>query len=248
MKRKIWLIAILFYKLGISTLHASSSIIDLNNLEVELLDGYEDYDWRALRQKYRAFNEAMEIAPVINHLKKNYNIDIAVETGTRFGETTALLGTLFDHVHSIEINKKAYRIARKKLRDYSNIRLHLGSSDEVLATILPQLQAQKIIFYLDAHWLKKWPLLQELQEISKTHADNCIIVIDDFKVPGREEIPFDSYQGKDCELQFIEKKLHQIFSDYVYFYLIPKRSTSRAKFVVMPKSWSDEDLLITSLN
>lgn len=183
------------------------------------------------------FNKAPELSSFFAYLKSAYPIDTVIETGTWRGKTTAFFSFLFAQVHTIEISTEVYRNAKEILKPYSNITCHLGSSEKVLSQLLPSLRDRPLLFYLDAHWRQFWPLLQELNEISKTHRDNCIIVIDDFKVPGREDIPYDSYENKECSYEYIKNGLSEIFSEYTFHYLIPKSIHCRAKFVAIPKTW-----------
>jgi len=94
---------------------------------------------------------------------------------------------------------------------------------------------------LDAHWEQHWPLLDELRQIARTHKDNCIIVIDDFKVSGRSDIPYDFYAidggHLECSLPYIKKDLDQVFSKYTIHYVIPKNLEMRAKLLVIPTSF-----------
>ena len=66
-----------------------------------------------------------------------------------------------------------------------------------------------------------------------------IYIIDDFKVPGRPDIPYDSYSIHECCFEYVQQKLKQIYSEYTYFYLIPRHLGSRAKLVVIPKKWEE---------
>ena len=183
-----------------------------------------------------AFNHAPEIGTFLADLKDKYNIRIAVETGTLAGYTTAYLGRMFDMVYTIEIQKEFFLDARSKLKRLPNITCHLGNSPDVLSRILPDLSDEPILFYLDAHdGSMYWPLLDELTEISKTHKDNCIVVIDDFKVPGRPDIPYDRWLDQDLCLEYIENHLDKIFTNYTLYYLIPSDVKSRAKLVVIPQ-------------
>lgn len=103
--------------------------------------------------------------------------------------------------------------------------------------MLPEVKDRAVLFYLDAHREEHWPLLEEIQEIAKTHKDNCIIVIDDVKVPGKTKIPYDKYGVHECSYDYVKEELKQVFSDYSFHYIIPKSVASRAKLVVIPKAW-----------
>lgn len=186
-----------------------------------------------------AFNSAPELTPFFAALKRDYQIDTVVETGTLFGASTVAFSILFDEVHTIEVIDETYQIAKTRLDKFSNIICYQGSSEDVLRDLLPKLKEKRILFYLDAHWHSHWPLLAELEEIAKTHRNNCIIVIDDFKVPGRNDIPYDAYGPHECSREYIADKLTHVFSRYSFHYLIPNCLNSRAKFVAIPRSWAN---------
>lgn len=200
----------------------SEQLIDLGT--------YESY------KGWGAFNHAPDMGVFIASLAKSYGITTVIETGTWLGYTADFLSLVFDEVHTIEISEIHYLLAEERLKNSSNVIRHFGSSEKVLHTILPDLQEQRLLFYLDAHWGVDWPLLNELEEIARTHKDNCLIIIDDFKIPDRPDISYDSYGGNDASFEYVKDKLSLIYSDYTYFYLISKDPNSRGKFVVMPKS------------
>jgi len=212
-------------------------ILDFSNICSLEIAEFQLGGLEKMAHSLQPFNKAPELAPFFGYLKSAYLIDTVIETGTWRGKTTAFFSFLFDQVHTIEISADVYRNAKKILKPYSNITCHLGSSEKVLSQLLPSLKGRPLLFYLDAHWRQFWPLLQELNEISKTHRDNCIIVIDDFKVPERTDIPFDAYGNNECSYEYIKSGLSEIFSEYTFHYLIPKSVQCRAKFVAIPKTW-----------
>jgi predicted O-methyltransferase YrrM len=185
---------------------------------------------------YYAFNTAPEFTMFILKLKKDYKISTVVETGTFVGNSTLAFSYIFDQVHTIEKVMKHYDNAVINFSSYSNVTVHQGSSEAVLKNILPSLASTTILFYLDAHWEKYFPLLDELEEISKTHKDNCIIVIDDIKVPGRKELRYCRAGKEECSYAYVKDNLDKVFTAYDAYYLIPKNAKSRAKFVAIPKS------------
>jgi predicted O-methyltransferase YrrM len=185
----------------------------------------------------RAFNSAPEYGLFVAACKEEYRLDVVIETGTFEGDTAILLSYLFDTVHTIEVSEVFYEIAKNNLALRKNVVCHMGRSEGVLAKLLPTLKHQRLLFYLDAHWEEYWPLLDELEEISKTHRDRCVIIIDDFKVPSHSHIGYDSYAGKECSLEYIQSSLDKIFTEYHYCYLIPRDVDSRAKCVIFPKAW-----------
>lgn len=168
-------------------------------------------------------------------LKRVYPITTVIETGTFEGSTTAFFARTFDEVHTIDISPQYSQIAQQRLISFSNIRFHLGSSEKILAQILPALKDEFVLFYLDAHWNEYWPLLDELEEINKTHHQHCIVVIDDVKVPGRSDVPFDAYKGHECSFEYAQAKIEKLFDGYSMHYLIPSNPLMRAKLVIIPK-------------
>lgn len=208
----------------------------LPTIEQGYYANFQEYLWDI---GYYAFNYAPELAPFFAHLQHLYNIDAVVETGTLFGSTTIVFSSLFDEVHTIEIDNSLFTKANTRFQTFPNVKCHLGSSEKVFKELLPTLKGKRALFYLDAHWQNHWPLLEELEEISKTHKDNCIIVIDDFKVPGRRDIPHDYYNQHECSLEYAKKQLDKVFSSYIYHFLIPRSKLSRAKFIAIPKNWAD---------
>lgn len=183
------------------------------------------------------FNCALEMSTFFMYLKDEFQIKTVIETGTFKGNTTAFFGSVFNTVHTIEVDPIFYSESLAFLEPYSNIICHLGSSPVVLKEILPSLANERVLFYLDAHWLADWPLMNELKQISKTHKNNCIIVVDDFKVPGRSDIPYDTHDNNDYSYEYIKRNLDRVFTEYSIHYLIPRNVASRAKFVAMPKKW-----------
>jgi len=182
-----------------------------------------------------AFNSAPELRPLFHNLRNRYQIKTVIETGTYQGASTAFFALAFPEVHTIDISPQFRGESQERLSSFANIQFHLGSSEKVLAHILPTLKDRFILFYLDAHWDEFWPLLDELEEINKTHHQRCIIVIDDIKVPGRNDIPFDAYKEKECSYEYVKEKIEKLFDAHSVHYLIPNNVNSRAKLMVIPR-------------
>lgn len=185
-----------------------------------------------------AFNGAPEMGAFFAFLKTEYQINTAIETGTYKGLTTQFFALCFKEVHTIESVDWIYAEAKENLKEHPHVYCHLGSSEAVLKEILPSLIGKPVVFYLDAHWYNYWPIFDEIEAISKTHKDNCVIVIDDFKVPGRSDLAYDSYRINgnyyDCSYEAIEDCLEKVFTEYNVHFLIPEHPGARAKFVAIP--------------
>lgn len=188
---------------------------------------------------YCGFNYAPELTSFVLMLKDKYNLNSCIETGTFKGDTTIVFSRIFNKVDTIEINSSFLEFAKIKLNRQKNITFHLGNSKEILETILPSLKNSRPFFYLDAHWNEFWPLLDEIKIIGKYFKDNCIIVIDDFKVPYRNDISFDKYGDHECSMEYIKDSLPEVFSSYDLIFLIPKSQSSKAKAVLIPTSWNN---------
>lgn len=185
----------------------------------------------------KGFNASPELCSFFHFIKRYYQIDTAVETGTYKASTTIYLSAYFKKVHTIEFYTPNYNEAVENLKNCNNVQIHLGSSQNILKKILPELQNEPVFFYLDAHGNNYWPLLEELKEISKSHKDNCIIVIDDCLVPGRPDIPYDSYGINECSYNYFKEELKNVFTEYSCHYLIPEDVNKRAKFMAVPVKW-----------
>src|SRR5690349_572773 len=96
-------------------------------------------------------NCAVEMSTFFLYVKKTYQIKTVVETGTYTGLTTAFFGAVFDRVHTIEIVPEHYEESKQCLSDYLNVHCHLGSSPEIMQTLLPTISQEPVLFYLDAH-------------------------------------------------------------------------------------------------
>lgn len=217
-------------------------IIDFEQIKSQFRKHRNDKSWFF---GHEAFNHSPELIPFFTLLQKEYNIPVAIETGTYQGNTTVYLARTFNKVYTVELFEAQYNSVKDKLAVFPNVQCYLGDSAQMLNNVLPYLQGQRIFFYLDAHGQSDWPLLGELDAISATHKDNCIVVIDDFKVPGRPDIPYDSYNNEDCSYEYVRGGLSKIFTEYECCIVIPKVKGWRAKFVAFPKKWGTHALVKT---
>ena len=110
-----------------------------------------------------------------------------VETGTWTGNGIRLaLRAKFPEIHSIEIDKGTYHIAKKCFASHKNVFLYLGDSGKDLWNIIKNLNTP-ITLWLDGHCdqaypsddEKNTPLLEELDQIKRHPIKNHTIIIDD---------------------------------------------------------------------
>ena len=164
-----------------------------------------------------AFNCDRIVQLEIEKIIKTFSIKTVVETGTYVGNSTAVFSKCGCNVHTIEVNPKFYNSSVENLKNYENVKCHLGRSIDVLPSILDSLDKNLTLFYLDAHWEDNWPLLDEIKIIGNFFKDNCIIIIDDFVVPNRK-LQYDIYKNIKNDINFISPILNETFTDYIYYY------------------------------
>lgn len=117
------------------------------------------------------------------YLKKTFNLQVAIETGSCCYGTTKFLSETFNKVLSIELNPDNAKIGLNSILDKKNVLACLGNSEVVLENIVTNYikKEDRCIFFLDAHWGTEFPLLKELEIISNLKViQPPIIVIHDF--------------------------------------------------------------------
>jgi len=106
---------------------------------------------------------------------------------------------MVSHVHTVEVSDGFFNEAQRYLSDCKNLVMHKGDSSKILPNIIEKVREQQgdsmVLFYLDAYWGNFWPLHDELDIIGKYFKDTCIVIIDDFAVPGKSYLSYDSYHG-----------------------------------------------------
>lgn len=191
-----------------------------------------------------AFNANPLFEAFIERLLNVYEIKACIETGTFNGGSTLWFAKHLPEVHTIEINKDYFNGNKSIFATMPSIRAHLGNSPVVMQELLKTWPHEKrCVFYLDAHWGDYWPIHDELLQISKSSCrDNCMIVIDDFQVPNRPDIPFDNYHGHALNIAFIEKQLKEALPNlhFEYYAPPPELRLSRGRLIAFPKHWIND--------
>jgi len=108
-----------------------------------------------------------------------------IETGTYLAGTALWAARHFDRVVSVEADWDLYDAARKRLAPHSNVDLRLGRSQDVLATLIPEL-THPALLWLDAHWSggatagknQECPLLEEIAAIDAGTIQHLILIDD----------------------------------------------------------------------
>ena len=119
-------------------------------------------------------------APVLS----KYAQPCFIETGSNTGCGVAIaLRCGISEIHSIEYLPKFFDACVKRYSSNRNVHLYLGSSGDVLLTLVPTL-TQRSVFYLDAHGYYFNPLLDELKAIALSPIKDHTIMIDDVRMFG----------------------------------------------------------------
>lgn len=166
----------------------------------------------------------------IAELIKEFGIEVIVETGTYLGATTKRFLEFGLPVYSFEIDRENAKKATQVAKD---AKIFNVDSVEGLKTHLPSLKDKKILFFLDAHWEKHCPLLDELALIAE-NGIKPVIVIHDFKVPGKS-FGFDSYNGQDFDFDWICPSLEKLYGEnFTYFYNTKADGAKRGVIYIHP--------------
>jgi hypothetical protein len=157
----------------------------------------------------------------INDTAKNimlaFNSEAFIETGLFRGGTPTIIRSWFPNIkiYEIEINPEFYNYGNELFCNDPNTEIILSDSKKYLEHNIEKFKKySNPLFFLDAHWdPNNWPLREEIKYICEL--DNPIILIDDFKTPGKP-YGYDSYKGKECSKDYISD-LIKPFTDYIYF-------------------------------
>lgn len=166
------------------------------------------YKWAGKTNMFFGMNHDFVRTCIILKLLETLAVDAFVETGTHLGRTCFLIASQTDlAIFSSEVNQQYMRVARWLLKCFGS-RIHLSSMDSVqfLNGLLAHERFRRPLFYLDAHWYSKLPLVEELCTILES-VESFVIVIDDFRVPGDANFGFDRYGKTVVEWELIQQVL-----------------------------------------
>jgi hypothetical protein len=125
---------------------------------------------------------------LVDFLRRTFQVETFIETGTFQGETAAWASRHFPRVITIERSDNLHREARARHINQSNVSFLLGDSREKLRELLPGLQGP-LVFWLDAHLCggetyghgDECPLLEEVAAI-KASGVVAFILVDDARL------------------------------------------------------------------
>jgi len=111
-------------------------------------------------------------------LKKTFNYNTFIETGTDQGWTLKTLHPYFNKLYSCEITKERW-VYYEELLINPKIKIELGSSIQLLPKFFTEVGDDKFYLYLDAHCLDNYPILDELKIVAD-FGYKPVIIIHDF--------------------------------------------------------------------
>ncbi len=166
--------------------------------------------WRMFPAKYKLHDDPV-LQKVFVLLGKEIKASSIVETGTFMGYSTSFMADNFPHkpIFTSEINPINYKKAVKNLSKYKNVKVFLGTSPKFLIDLINNNSiGDTPLFFLDAHWLNDWPLEEEIEIITRK-VKRSVILIDDFKIPNRNNFYYDKYGKKECNFELIKPKMNK---------------------------------------
>jgi hypothetical protein len=171
-------------------------------------DLHRSRKWSDKTNMFFGMNQDFVRTCIILKVLEALAVDAFVETGTHKGKTCFLIAAQTNlPIFSSEVNQEYMRVARLFLKCFgARVRLSPIDSVQFLNSLLTQKRFRCPLFYLDAHWYSKLPLVEELRTILK-FTESCIIVIDDFRVPEDANFGFDRYGRTVLEWKLIQQVL-----------------------------------------
>jgi SAM-dependent methyltransferase len=153
----------------------------------------------------------------IKEIVDQYKITTIVETGVHMGQSTLEFANMVDKVYAIDILQESIDTAKQYVEvenKKDNVVFIIGNSPEVLKQISGEFDANKTIFFLDAHWWDIWPINDEILSLENNKG---IIIVHDFLVPDRQ-FGFDFYKDQPFDYEFIKESLTSWSPNHVLEY------------------------------
>src|SRR3972149_10440332 len=164
-------------------------------------------------------------------LQKEFNLKIAIETGTCLVYTTAFLATFFDEVRTVESSESYRNIARhNRLVNLPNVITYLGSSIDLMKKLLNGCK-EGVFVFLDAHWGDFCPLKDELRAVANSGIEP-VIAIHDFVVPNHPELGFDSTHNQPFTFEWLKESFDAIYGEDNYNYHYNSEATGAMRGII----------------
>jgi len=124
---------------------------------------------------------------LVDALQSELPLSIMVETGTFEAANIKNLVNKFTKFYSVELSSKHYAAASSRFRADERINLLHGDSTAILPKLITSLNAESVLYFLDAHWcsdigeqgdVSSCPLLGELRAFQHLNSQSVIIIDD----------------------------------------------------------------------
>jgi hypothetical protein len=167
-------------------------------------------------------------------LKKEFDCDIFIETGTDKGESIRILKPYFSKIYSCEIESQRWQYYDDLLVD-NNIKIMNGSSIDCLPKFFEEIGHNNFFLYLDAHWDGNWPILDELRLVAEWGLKPVIIIHDFDNGLGFQYDSCRPFQhlGDETEVfmnfDYVKESIEKIYGENGYIFETNKESTNPIK-------------------
>ena len=173
-------------------------------------------------KNWRARNFSPPSPDIIKHqilMNNNLKDSLWIETGTYYGETTKLLSKISKKTISIEADKNLFETSNKILKNFKNVEILNGKSEDLLDKVISKnLNFKNVCIYLDAHLCQDHlkntktfgnedtatQILNELEIVSKyvSSFEKIVVLIDDIRLfQGK----FQNYPNKNTLVSWCKK-------------------------------------------
>lgn len=183
------------------------------------------YDWK--RNKQRGLTPPYVKQEIIKKYKKQFNLDVLVETGTFRGDMIYMMIPHFDLIYSIELSKELYKAATNRFKKNKKVHLIQGDSGEKLITVTALLKKQAI-FWLDGHYsagitvrgILDTPITNELSTIFKNNHNHIILIDDARDFNGTNDYP--TFVQLQEAINTLSNNSYNTFIENDVIHVIPK--------------------------
>ncbi|WP_261566947.1 class I SAM-dependent methyltransferase [Frankia gtarii] len=157
------------------------------------------------------FGFDISVALQVDTLIRAYDCDGIVETGCFLGDTAAYLARRYPTIPLVtcDINPTYTAVTRHRLRAHAHATVHTGDSAQLLPTMAGRFTRPFV--YLDAHWLPRWPLGDELNTVA---ARTALVCVDDVDI-GHARFGYDRYDGRACDPTLLRDALPDLTELYL---------------------------------
>jgi hypothetical protein len=153
-------------------------------------------------------DDSCMITDLVN-IKKQFDYDIIIETGTNKGESLEILKNIFKKVYTCEIVPDFYQEVQSKPGLVDERVVHeLSNSPEFLKKYFTEIGHDKFFLYLDAHWYDYCPLYDELQVV-KDFNFKPVIIIHDFNT--KNGFAYGGAGMEKVDFSLVEEKIKHIY-------------------------------------